>query len=123
MQVLSEAVHLDGCRLRHALGDFRDHDTGLCCVVYGHFFLSFQHGYTKLNCKQGRQMSPTVLLYERREVALVFYALGDVNRTNGLCLGHTFLNSGYIIIRVGLTTANLEEKLDLSSNKLVLLFI
>lgn len=49
-----------------------------------------------------------MLLYGRREVALVFYALGDVNRTNGLCLGHTFLNSGYIT-RVGLITANLEE--------------
>lgn len=49
-----------------------------------------------------------MLLYERREVALVFYALGDVNRTSGLCLGHTFLNSGFII-RVGLSTANLES--------------
>lgn len=49
-----------------------------------------------------------MLLYERREVALVFYALEDVNRTNGLCSGHSFLNSGFII-RVDLTTANLEE--------------
>lgn len=49
-----------------------------------------------------------MLLYERREVALVFYALGDVNRTNGLSLGHTFLNSGFMI-RVGLTNANIAE--------------
>lgn len=107
MRVLSKAVRLDGCRLRHAFGDFRDHDAGcsLCRVVYGlFFFFSFQNGYTRLKCKQGRRTSPTVLLYERREVALVFYALGDVNRTSGLCLGHTFLNSGFII-RVGLSNS------------------
>lgn len=49
-----------------------------------------------------------MLLYERLKVALVLYALGDVNRTNGLSFGHTFLNSGFII-RVDLTTSNLEE--------------
>lgn len=77
-----------------------------CVVLYMDFFFfsSFQNGYTRLKCKQGRRTSPTVLLYERREVALVFYALGDVNRTSGLCLGHTFLNSGFII-RVGLSNS------------------
>lgn len=70
-------------------------------------FSSFLKEWTKLKCKKERQLSPTVLLYERREVA-VFYALEDVNRTNGLHAGYTFLNSGFII-RVDLTTANLEE--------------
>lgn len=95
VQVLSKAVHLDGCRLRHASGGLQRLQPWLCRVVYGHFF-PLLPGYTKLKCKQGRQLSPTVLLYERREVALVFHALEDVNRTSGLCSGCTFLNSGYI---------------------------
>lgn len=88
------------------LEELQRHGTGrsLCRVVYGHFF-SFQNGNTKLKCKQGRQLIPTVLLYERCEVALVFYALGNVNRTSGLRSGHTFLHSGFII-RVDLNTAN-----------------
>lgn len=73
-----------GCRLRRAV---RDHS--LCCVVHGHFFPFFLHGYTKLKCKHRRKPIPTVLLYERCEVALVFSALGDVNRTNGPHSGAT----------------------------------
>lgn len=65
------------------------------------FFFSFQIKYTKLKCKQERRVSPTVLLYEyeRREVALVFYALEDVSRTKA-CVWATLFH------RVRVTTAN-----------------
>ena len=97
VQVLSKAVHLDGCRLRHASWGGTPETTALpvSCCIWTFFFLSFRDTH-KPKCKQGRQLSPTVLLYERREVALVFHALEDVNRTSGLCSGCTFLNSGYI---------------------------
>lgn len=75
-------------------------------VLYMDFFFFFSPSKTDtLNCTQGVEPYSVV---ERGEVALVFSALGDLNRTNGPCSGHTFLTSGYIT-RVGRTTSDLEE--------------
>lgn len=62
-----------------------------CVMLYMDNFFSFHNKYTKRKCKQGSRLIPTVLLHEHCEVALVFYALGGVNRTNGLCFGHIFI--------------------------------
>ena len=67
---MTVAAHLDRCCLRRALVDLID------CI--------WTFSPSDVN-QGGAAVLSTVLSYERREVAFVFYALGDVDRTSGLC--------------------------------------